>query len=212
MELHHQSIAEIMAPLLPKISQYNLEAGCDEAGRGCLAGPVVAAAVILPQDFSHPLLNDSKQLTEKQREELRPYIIEHALAWGVAVVGPREIEEINIRNASFIGMHRALDQLKIRPEYIAIDGNAFIPYPNIPHECVIKGDGKLMNIAAASILAKTFRDDIMNELDATFPAYRWKKNKGYPTPDHRKAIAKEGPCEHHRMTFALLPKQLKLDL
>jgi len=109
-------------------------------------------------------------------------------------------------------MHRALDQLKIRPEYIAIDGNAFIPYPNIPHECVIKGDGKLMNIAAASILAKTFRDDIMNELDATFPAYRWKKNKGYPTPDHRKAIAKEGPCEHHRMTFALLPKQLKLDL
>lgn len=200
-----------MARLKNQVSKVEWEAGCDEAGRGCLAGPVVAAAVILPKNFKHELLNDSKQLTEKQRQILRPIIEEKAIAWAVAVVGPREIEEINIRNASFIAMHRALDQLKVIPEFISIDGNAFIPYLNVPYECVIKGDGKIKNIAAASILAKTHRDDLMEALHEDFPHYNWKKNKGYPTKDHRMAIEKHGPCDHHRMTFALLPKQLKLD-
>ncbi|MEZ4798521.1 MAG: ribonuclease HII [Flavobacteriales bacterium] len=201
-----------MAKLKHQVSSFEFEAGCDEAGRGCLAGPVVAAAVILPRNFKHPLLNDSKQLTEKQRALLRPIIEENAIAWAVAVVGPREIEEINIRNASFIGMHRAVEALKIKPEFIAVDGNAFITYPDIPHECIIKGDGKIKNIAAASILAKTHRDEIMEHLDLDFPEYKWKKNKGYPTKDHRDAIASHGACVHHRTTFALLPKQLKLEL
>jgi ribonuclease HII len=200
-----------MCALIPRISKYKLEAGCDEAGRGCLAGPVVAAAVILPENFSHELLNDSKQLSEKQRMILKPIIEEVALAWAVAFVDPREIEEINIRNASFLAMHRALDQLKVRPEFIAIDGNAFKKYQDISHECVIKGDGKVMNIAAASILAKTHRDIFMEALHEDFPYYNWRKNKGYPTVDHRSAIKEKGACEHHRMTFALLPKQLELD-
>lgn len=200
-----------MARLKNQVSKVEWEAGCDEAGRGCLAGPVVAAAVILPKNFKHELLNDSKQLTEKQRQILRPIIEEKAIAWAVAVVGPREIEEINIRNASFIAMHRALDQLSVNPQFIAIDGNAFLPYQEIPYECVIKGDGKIKNIAAASILAKTHRDDLMENLHESFPLYNWKKNKGYPTKDHRTAIENHGPCDHHRMTFALLPKQLKLD-
>lgn len=197
--------------LLKQISDFSLEAGCDEAGRGCLAGPVVAAAVILPSDFSHDLLNDSKKMTEKHRDLLRPIIESAALAWAVSFVDPREIEEINIRNASFLGMHRALDQLKLRPEFIAIDGNAFNPYPNIPHACAIKGDGRFMNIAAASVLAKTHRDEWMMKLHQEFPHYCWNKNKGYPTKDHREAIKKSGPCVHHRMTFTLVPDQLSLD-
>jgi ribonuclease HII len=200
-----------MAKLLNKVSKVVFEAGCDEAGRGCLAGPVVAAAVILSPKFKHPLLNDSKQLTEKSRELLRPIIEQEALAWAVAFVHPREIEEINIRNASFIAMHRALDQLKVRPQHIVIDGNAFIPYNDITHECIIKGDGKVKSIAAASILAKTYRDEYMQKLHLEFPHYMWEQNKGYPTMTHRDAIRAHGACEHHRMTFALLPSQLTLD-
>lgn len=200
-----------MAKLLHKVSKVEFEAGCDEAGRGCLAGPVVAAAVILPAKFKHPLLNDSKQLTEKSREMLRPIIEQEAIAWAVAFVYPREIEEINIRNASFIAMHRALDQLNVRPQHIVIDGNAFIPYPEISHECIIKGDGKVKSIAAASILAKTHRDEYMHQLHHSFPQYGWNQNMGYPTKVHRDAIRAYGACEHHRMTFALLPKQLTLD-
>ncbi len=194
-----------------QFSDVSLEAGCDEAGRGCLAGPVVAAAVILPSDFTHPLLNDSKKMTEKHRNLLRPIIEQEAIAWAVSFITPREIEEINIRNASFLGMHRALDQLKIRPEFIAIDGNAFHPYPGISHACAIKGDGRFMNIAAASVLAKTHRDEWMMKLHEEFPEYCWNKNKGYPTKDHRLAIKKSGPCVHHRMTFTLVPDQLSLE-
>lgn len=196
---------------LKRLSKYTLEVGCDEAGRGCLAGPVVAAAVVLPMDFKHPLLNDSKQLTEKQRELLRAVIEEQALHWAVAFVGPREIEEINIRNASFLAMHRALDQIAITPEIIAVDGNAFKPYKNIPHETVVKGDGKILAIAAASILAKTHRDEYMLKMHEQFPHYKWNANKGYPTKDHRQAIASHGACDLHRMTFALLPEQLTLE-
>jgi ribonuclease HII len=188
-----------------------IEAGCDEAGRGCLAGPVVAAAVILPPRFNHPLLNDSKQLTEKQRDLLRPIIEESALAWAVAVVSPKEIDEINILNASFLAMHRAIDQLKTRPESLLIDGNRFNAYGGIPHVCIIKGDGKMKSIAAASVLAKTHRDEIMYALDQEFPNYKWSKNKGYPTKDHRDAIRAHGQCIQHRQSFTLLPEQLKLD-
>jgi ribonuclease HII len=198
-------------PSLKRLSTYTLEAGCDEAGRGCLAGPVVAAAVVLPIDFKHPLLNDSKQLSEKQRELLRSVIEEQALHWAVAFVGPREIEEINIRNASFLAMHRALDQLPSPPEIIAVDGNAFKPYKNIPHETIVKGDGKILAIAAASILAKTHRDEYMLKMHEQFPHYKWNANKGYPTKDHRMAIANHGACDLHRMTFALLPEQLSLE-
>lgn len=200
-----------MAELMRNVSGIFPEAGCDEAGRGCLSGPVVAAAVILPVDFHHPLLNDSKQLSEKHRELLRPIIEKEALAWAVSFVYPREIEEINIRNASFTAMHRALDQLTTRPAFVVIDGNAFIPYAQVPHECVIKGDGKVMSIAAASVLAKTHRDQYMDEIHLQFPEYNWKKNKGYPTKEHRDAIRRIGACEHHRMTFALLPEQLTID-
>ncbi len=188
-----------------------IEAGCDEAGRGCLAGPVVAAAVILPEDFSHALLNDSKKMTDKQRYALRPIIEEQAIAWAVGIIDNTEIDEINILKASFKAMHKAVDQLKIRPEQLLIDGNRFIPYPEIPHLCMIKGDGRFMNIAAASVLAKTYRDDLMNELHEQFPFYGWDKNKGYPTKAHRSGIEQHGVTPFHRMSFTLLaPTQLNL--
>jgi ribonuclease HII len=181
-----------------------LEAGCDEAGRGCLAGPVVAAAVILPDGYSHPMLIDSKKLTEKRREAMREVIIRDAVAWAVGICSPEEIDEMNILNASIEAMHRALRGLGVRPGAIIVDGNRFKPFEDIPHTTVVKGDAKFANIAAASILAKTTRDAIMTELDAKFPAYRWAVNKGYPTVDHRAAIAEVGPCEHHRRTFRLV--------
>ncbi len=187
-----------------------LEAGCDEAGRGCLAGPVTAAAVILPRDFEHPDLNDSKKLTENKRELLRPIIETEALTWAVAFVTPKEIDEINILNASFLAMHRALDQLKIQPEFIAVDGNRFNPYKNISHKCCVKGDANYLNIAAASVLAKTYRDDYMKKIHREFPIYQWNKNKGYPTKKHRSAIAEFGACIHHRTSFQLLPAQYTL--
>ena len=186
------------------------EAGTDESGRGCLAGPVTAAAVILPPDFKHPLLNDSKKLTEKQRYQLRPIIEKEAIAFAVAHCSAREIEEMNILNASIEAMHRALKQLNLPPEHIAVDGNRFHPLPPIPHSCVIKGDGRFLNIAAASVLAKTYRDDIMTALDREHPAYGWKNNKGYPTLSHRKAIEVHGITTHHRKTFRLLPEQLQI--
>ncbi len=181
------------------------EAGCDEAGRGCLAGPVTAAAVILPEGPFHPLLNDSKQLSEKARDTLRLYIEETAVSYAVASVLPAEIDEVNILNASFLAMHRALDALKLRPEHILADGNRFTPYPFVPHLCVVKGDAKYASIAAASVLAKTHRDEEMRRLHAEYPHYRWNENKGYPTAAPRRAIAEHGPCVHHRMSFALLP-------
>ncbi len=201
-----------MAELLPKCSEFNLEAGCDEAGRGCLSGPVVAAAVILPEGFYHPLLNDSKQVSKKHRDELKPYIIENALDWAVGVCSPKEIDEINILNASILAMHKALSQLKILPQFIAVDGNRFKKYAEIPHATQIKGDGRFLNIAAASILAKTFRDEIMEELHLEYPQYAWNSNMGYPTIAHRNAIREFGATKHHRMTFQLLPRQMTLDL
>lgn len=186
------------------------EAGTDEAGRGCLAGPVYAAAVILPEDFSHPLLNDSKQLTERQRYLLRPIIESEAVAWALGIVTASEIDTINILNASIMAMHRALDALKVRPGGIVVDGNRFKPYGDIPFTTVVKGDGKYANIAAASILAKTYRDDYMSELDAQFPEYGWKANKGYPTKTHRRAIERIGPSPYHRMSFRLIDPQLTL--
>jgi ribonuclease HII len=188
-----------------------LEAGCDEAGRGCLAGPVVAAAVILPPRFNHPLLDDSKKLSEKQRALLRPIIEEKAQAWAVGIVSVREIDEINILNASFLAMHRAVAALKEKPEWLLIDGNRFKSYPEIGHTCIIKGDSIYRSIAAASILAKTHRDDLMDSLHVHYDMYAWKRNKGYPTKDHRDAIRRHGTCEHHRMTFTLLPPQLELN-
>ncbi|MFT4599955.1 MAG: ribonuclease HII [Arenicella sp.] len=190
-----------------------IEAGCDEAGRGCLAGPVVAAAVILPKSFKHPDLNDSKRMTAKQRENLFLIIKEKAIAWGIGVVDHEEIDKINILNASFEAMHRAVHQLKSKPELLLIDGNRFNPYEGIPHECIIKGDAKFLSIAAASVLAKEARDQIMTEYALEFPAYNWTKNKGYPTKEHRKAILEVGTSRIHRMTFKLLSdEQLKLDL
>lgn len=201
----------IMNKLLPFLNKNLVEAGCDEAGRGCLAGPVIAAAVILPKDFTHEWLNDSKQLSEKKRKILRPIIEENAIAFGIGIVDEKEIDEINILNASIKAMHLALDQLKTAPEFILIDGNKFKKYNSIPHETIIKGDGKYLNIAAASILAKTYRDEYMEEIDNEFPLYCWSKNKGYPTKDHRKAIAEIGSCKYHRMSFTLLaPEQLSL--
>ncbi|MBC2837705.1 ribonuclease HII [Robiginitalea sp. SC105] len=185
------------------------EAGTDEAGRGCLAGPVTAAAVILPEGFTHALLNDSKQLSESARESLVPIIEKEALAVGIAHVPPGVIDEINILQASFRAMHLALDQLGTRPECIAVDGNRFIPYRDIPHQCLIKGDSRFLNIAAASILAKTARDAYMAELHREFPQYGWDRNKGYPTASHREAIREFGPSPHHRKSFRLLPEQLK---
>lgn len=188
----------------------SLEAGCDEAGRGCLAGPVVAAAVILPDDFHHPWLNDSKQLTERRREALRPIIEEQAIAWAVAECTPEEIDDINILNASILAMHRALDALKVRPRHVIVDGNRFKPYADLPWETFVKGDGRFGNIAAASILAKTHRDEMMRTLALTYPGYAWEVNKGYPTPDHRAAIERLGPTPLHRKSFRLLPLQLTL--
>lgn len=189
-----------------------VEAGTDEAGRGCLAGPVVAAAVILPTNFFHPLLNDSKQLTEKQRELLRPFIEKNALAFGVSYVFEAKIDEINILQASILAMHLALEKLAVVPEHIIVDGNKFKPYKNIAHTTIVKGDAKFMSIAAASVLAKTYRDDFMQNLDFEFPGYQWRKNKGYPTLFHRNAIRKFGITVYHRKSFRLLPEQLKLAL
>mgnify|MGYP002514414603 FL=1 len=186
------------------------EAGCDEAGRGCLAGPVYAAAVILPDDFHHPLLNDSKQLTEAKREKLRPIIETEALAWAVGIVTAQEIDQINILNASILAMHRALDGLATVPGAIIVDGNRFKPYGDIPWETFVKGDGRFGNIAAASILAKTHREECMKQLHEQYPMYGWDVNKGYPTKAHRAAIAEHGPTPHHRQSFRLLDPQLTL--
>ena len=188
-----------------------VEAGCDEAGRGCLAGPVFAAAVILPDNFECEELNDSKQLSEKARYQLRPLIEEKALAWAVGIVDHKEIDEINILNASFLAMQRAVASLKIRPQHLLIDGNRFRKYEDIPHTCVVKGDGKLLPIAAASVLAKTYRDDFMLKIAEEYPLYDWKNNKGYPTQKHRDAVSKYGVTPYHRLTFNLKEKQLKLD-
>lgn len=190
--------------LAPYFDAEKTEAGCDEAGRGCLAGPVFAAAVILPRDFAHPLLNDSKQLSEKQRNEARAIVEAEALAWAVAHVPPAEIDQINILNASFLAMHRALELLEPQPESLLIDGNRFKPYRHLPFHCMIKGDGRFRSIAAASILAKTYRDDYMMQLHEQYPHYDWLKNKGYPTKAHRTAIQEYGACFHHRRSFRLL--------
>ncbi|SOU86107.1 ribonuclease HII [Tenacibaculum dicentrarchi] len=193
-------------------SQYKLETGTDEAGRGCLSGPVVAAAVILPENFKHDLLNDSKQLSEKKRQELRPYIEKHALAYGVAFISHQEVDEINVLQASITGMHRSIAKLSVQPEFIIVDGNKFKPYKDIPHETIVKGDAKFMSIAAASVLAKTYRDEYMEKIHKEYPQYNWKKNKGYPTKEHRNAIREFGITPYHRKTFKLLPEQLKLKL
>ncbi len=187
-----------------------IEAGCDEAGRGCLAGPVVAAAVIFPKNFKHRLLNDSKQLTEKQREELRPIIEKEAVSYAVAMLDNNKIDEINILKASFKAMHKALDKLKKKPELLLIDGNRFIKYKNIPHHCIVKGDAKFMSIAAASVLAKTYRDEYMLKIHKKHPEYEWNKNKGYPTVFHRNILAQIGIAPFHRKSFRLLPSQLEL--
>ena len=195
-----------------KYSSFEFEAGTDEAGRGCLAGPVVAAAVILPSDFRHPLLNDSKQLSEKKREYLRPVIEKEAIAYAVAFIDQGQIDEINILNASILAMHHSLDDLSVDPEFIVVDGNRFKNYKNVPHETIVKGDGKFLNIAAASILAKTYRDEFMFKAHQNYPEYGWIRNKGYPTSEHRKAIREYGSSPLHRKSFKLLPEQLKLDL
>jgi len=193
-----------------KIHTSLIECGTDEAGRGCLSGPVTAAAVILPDNFSHPWLTDSKQLSHKKRMELKPIIEEAAISYGVCHVMMDEIDKINILNASILAMHRSIDKLTTAPQFIAIDGNRFKPYAEIPYECVIKGDGKFLHIAAASILAKTHRDLYMQELHEKYPMYNWQKNKGYPTKEHRAAIREHGPSPYHRKSFRLLPEQLKL--
>lgn len=196
--------------LLPYFQKELIEAGCDEAGRGCLAGPVFAAAVILPQEFSHPLLTDSKQLSEKDRQVLRYEIEASAISYAVAMVDHQEIDKINILNASFLAMHRALEMLNQQPQFIIIDGNRFKPYPNINHECIIKGDGKYFSIAAASVLAKTYRDEFMENLHTEFPHYDWKKNKGYPTVKHREAVISYGISPYHRKTFRITNPQLSI--
>lgn len=196
--------------LLPYF-QYELsEAGCDEAGRGCLAGPVCAAAVILPKDFSHPVLNDSKQLSHAQRIELRPVIEKESVAWAVAFVDHTKIDEINILNASFLAMHKALQKLSVRPQFLIIDGNRFKKYKDIPHQCIVEGDGKYSSIAAASVIAKTYRDDFMLKLHNKYPMYHWDKNKGYGTVLHRKAIEQHGVNEFHRKSFRLAAVPLEL--
>ena len=196
--------------LLPYLNKDIVEAGCDEAGRGCLAGAVYAAAVILPPDFKNDLLNDSKQLTERQRYQLRDVIEREAVAWAIGIVTPEEIDKINILNASFLAMHRAVDQLKVRPEHLLIDGNRFHKYQDLPHTTIVKGDGKFLSIAAASILAKTYRDDYMNVLHQEYPLYDWNQNKGYPTKKHRAAIREHGATPYHRMTFNLLGEDPQL--
>jgi ribonuclease HII len=200
---------ELPQGLKGNFSTFTLECGCDEAGRGCLAGPVVAAAVILPQNFECPLLNDSKQLTELQREALRPIIEKEALAWAVAEVDNHEIDEINILNASILAMHRAVQKLTTRPKFIIVDGNRFKPFEDIPHQTIVKGDSKYLSIAAASVLAKTHRDELMQTLHAEFPHYDWDKNKAYPTLKHRASIREHGTTGYHRMTFNLLGGEKK---
>jgi ribonuclease HII len=195
--------------LKPFFTDNLIEAGCDEAGRGCIAGPVVAAAVILPRGMDFPEFDDSKKLSEKQREKLRIKVLESAAAYGVGIVSAEEIDEINILNASFLAMHRAIDQLKIRPELLLIDGNRFNPYKGIKHQCIVGGDAKFQSIAAASILAKTTRDHIMQELDNQYPLYNWRQNKGYPTIEHKNAVAEHGMSPYHRKTFNM-SIQLKL--
>ncbi len=188
-----------------------LECGTDEAGRGCLAGPVTAAAILLPDNFSNSILNDSKQLSEAKRKSLRPLLEDCSLSYGVTHIFMEEIDQINILNASILGMQRAIEQLQPQPEHIIVDGNKFKPYHNIPHTCVIKGDGKYLNIAAASVLAKTYRDEFMEKIHEEYPMYNWKKNKGYPTVEHRDAIRKHGITKYHRKSFRLLPEQLSID-
>lgn len=201
-----------MPTLKPYFKSDIIEAGCDEAGRGCLAGPVYAAAVILPSDYSNKLLNDSKKLSEKQRYLLRPEIEREAIAFAVASVDNIEIDEINILNASFKAMHQAIAKLLVRPQHLIIDGNRFKPFEDIIHTCVIQGDGKYLSIAAASILAKTYRDDFMMEIDKQYPVYNWKKNKAYGTFEHMNAILENGVSPYHRKSFNLIPSQLKLSL
>lgn len=198
--------------LKARFAERGLEAGCDEAGRGCLAGPVFAAAVILPDNKMFGMLNDSKKLSATSRETLRKLVEENAFAWAVARIEAAEIDKINILNASILAMHRALDNLKRKPERILVDGNRFHSYMEIPHHCIIKGDGKYLSIAAASILAKTHRDEYMEQLHAVYPAYGWHKNKGYPTAEHRRALGQSGISPHHRKSFTLLPSQLKLPI
>ena len=198
--------------LLKSFSNFNMECGTDEAGRGCLAGPVTAAAVILPDYFSNIILNDSKKLNEKKRDLLKPIIEAEALHFGVAHIFQEEIDAINILNATILAMHKSILKLSIKPEFIIVDGNKFKPFENIPFETIIKGDGKYLSIAAASILAKTHRDDFMNNIHEEYPMYNWKQNKGYPTKEHREAIRKYGITKYHRKSFRLLPEQLKLTL
>lgn len=198
-------------PLLKYFKEGVVEAGCDEAGRGCLAGPVVAAAVILPSGFENDLLNDSKKLSEKQRQKLRPIIEEEALAWAVEMVFNEEIDQVNILNASFLAMNRAVQKLKVIPEHLLIDGNRFRPQSDIPFTCMIKGDGRFYSIAAASVLAKTYRDEWMEKIHGEYPQYDWAKNKGYPTKKHRAAISEFGITKYHRLSFRLLDEQLKLE-
>ncbi|MCG9910761.1 MAG: ribonuclease HII [Flavobacteriales bacterium] len=198
--------------LLPYLEMGRTEAGCDEAGRGCLAGPVVAAAVILPADFYHPLLNDSKQLSESKRLLLREIILQEAESYAIGICTPAEIDKLNILWASVAAMHKALQLLTLKPAHILVDGNRFKPFGKTPHTCVVKGDSKFASIAAASILAKTTRDAMMENLHEEFPVYGWNKNKGYPTQDHREGIKSYGACVHHRKSFALLPVQTRLEL
>lgn len=196
--------------LAPYYQEDVIEAGLDEAGRGCYAGPVAAAAVILPKDFHHPLLNDSKKLTAAQRDLLRPIIEKEAISFGVSLVSHEEIDRLNILKASFLAMHQAIDQLKKKPGLLLIDGNRFIPYKKIPHYCFVKGDGRFASIAAASVLAKTYRDELMMQLHQQFPQYHWDQNKGYGTAAHREAITKHGLCLYHRKSFRLLPEQKEM--
>lgn len=197
--------------LLPNFSSLTFECGTDEAGRGCLAGPVTAAALVLPENFLNELLNDSKQLSEKNRDLLRPIIEESALCYSITHIEPLIIDEINILNASIHAMQECIKKLNPIPNYIIVDGNRFKPVENIPHSCIIKGDSKYLSIAAASVLAKTYRDDYMNKIHEEFPMYNWKKNKGYPTKEHREAIRKYGTTKYHRMSFRLLPEQLEIN-
>ena len=198
--------------LKTKYSSFNLECGTDEAGRGCLAGPVTAAAVILPSNFKHDLLNDSKLLSEKKRILLKPIIETEAISYSFSHVWQEEIDSINILNASILAMHNSINKLETVPEFVIVDGNRFKPFKSIPHETIIKGDSKYMSIAAASVLAKTYRDEYMKKIHEEFPMYNWKQNKGYPTKEHREAIRKYGITKYHRKTFKLLPEQLNLDL
>ncbi|WP_460219831.1 ribonuclease HII [Psychroserpens sp. MEBiC05023] len=198
--------------LKSSFSNFKLECGTDEAGRGCLAGPVTAAAVILPENFSNTILNDSKQLSKRNRVSLKPLIKQEALAYAYTHIFPKDIDKINILNASILAMHNAIEDLKLKPEFIIVDGNKFKPLNNIPFETIVKGDGKYLSIAAASVLAKTYRDEYMEHIHKEFPMYNWKQNKGYPTKEHREAIKKYGVTKYHRKSFRLLPEQLKLDL